>query len=130
MSESNPVGLGNTMRKASTGIKNFQNSMSGTSKFRAGVIRMNTALKATKNDMDAEEPFIEAEIVSDSEKLAKKQNTVPVYSWFVLGVLVAIRVIYQWQRSIFSYSYGYKGIGMQALNPIYEISSAYPELAA
>ena len=31
---------------------------------------------------------------------------------------------------MFSYAYGYKGIGIQAMNPIYEIGMAYPDLAA
>ena len=35
----------------------------------------------------------------------------------------------QWQRSIFSYAYGYTGLGLQAANPIYEISTAYPGLS-
>lgn len=33
------------------------------------------------------------------------------YSWFVLAIILGIRVLYQWQRAIFSYSYGYKGLG-------------------
>lgn len=35
----------------------------------------------------------------------------------------------QWQRSIFSYAYGYTGLGIQAGNPIFEISTAYPNLS-
>ena len=31
---------------------------------------------------------------------------------------------------MFSYAFGYKGIGIQAMNPIYEIGMAYPDLAA
>lgn len=34
------------------------------------------------------------------------------YSWFILAIIVAIRVCFQWQRSIFSYSYGYTGVGV------------------
>lgn len=45
-----------------------------------------------------------------------------------MGIILAIRAVYQWQRSIFSYSYGYTGLGMQANNAIYEMSTAYPAL--
>ena len=34
-----------------------------------------------------------------------------LYSWFVLSIILGIRILYQWQRSIFSYCYGYKGLG-------------------
>ena len=44
--------------------------------------------------------------------------------------MMSIRVAYQWQRAIFSYSFGYTGLGVQAANPMFEISKAYPELTS
>jgi hypothetical protein len=91
---------------------------------------MSTALNATKDDGDAEEVIQEVEgdttQVVATEVKTEEPKKVTTYSWFVLAILVAIRVIYQWQRSIFSYSFGYKGVGLQAFNPIYEIGAAYP----
>ena len=49
-----------------------------------------------------------------------------LYPWMVLGITVLVRVMVQWQRSIFSYAYGFTGTGIQAGNPFYELSSAYP----
>lgn len=46
-----------------------------------------------------------------------------------MALIVAVRIVYQWQRAIFSYCYGYAGTGLQKGNPVYEISSAYPQLA-
>ena len=51
------------------------------------------------------------------------------YSWVVLAILAATRICFQWQRSVFSYSYGYTGIDYQAQNKFYELSTAYPELS-
>ena len=45
------------------------------------------------------------------------------YSWFVLTIILGIRVLYQWQRSIFSYCYGYKGLGEQANNAMFAKSN-------
>jgi hypothetical protein len=44
-------------------------------------------------------------------------------------LIVASSVIMNWGANIFQYTYGYQGIGLQANNPIYEISSSFPELA-
>lgn len=42
-----------------------------------------------------------------------------------------VRVMVQWQRSIFSFAFGYTATGPQLANPkMYELSSAYPQLAA
>lgn len=76
---------------------------------------MSTALNATKDGQEGEEEIIDvtAESVSEVKEEAKTTPAkVGLYSWFVLAVLVTIRVVYQWMRSIFSYSYGYKGIGI------------------
>jgi len=65
------------------------------------------------------------EIVPANEEDPKFSN----YSWVVLAIIVAVRIVYQWYRSIFSYCYGYVGTGLQKGSPIYEISSAYHQLA-
>lgn len=39
-----------------------------------------------------------------------------------------IRVATNWQQKSLGYYYGYKGIGIQANNPIYELSTSFPEL--
>ena len=71
--------------------------------------------------------------VDDSSELeetdTKKDGKLPMYSWLVLCIILAIRICYQWQRSIFSYTYGYKGIGSQMGNSVFEISAAFPELS-
>ena len=99
---------------------------------------MSTALNATKDDMDASKDDMEGEgeviettaVEVKETPVIESPKQVGLYSWFVLGLLLAIRVVYQWHRSVFSYSFGYKGIGIQAMNPIYEIGVAYPDLAA
>mmetsp|Transcript_8363 Transcript_8363/g.13979 ORF Transcript_8363/g.13979 Transcript_8363/m.13979 type:complete len:210 (+) Transcript_8363:758-1387(+) len=48
--------------------------------------------------------------------------------WAVLACTIMIRVMVQWQRSVFSYAYGYTGTGIQAGNAIFEISAAYSQL--
>lgn len=109
----NPGNLGNTIRKAHIGAHRFQRTLGAQHPQRAQFARMSTALNATK---DGEEPEVDPEVTAETEvtvveEKPKEEEKVGLYSWFVLAVLVAIRVIYQWQRSIFSYSYGYKGIG-------------------
>lgn len=41
----------------------------------------------------------------------KNQVKLTNYSWIVLGCICAVRICYQWMRAIFSYSYGYTGVG-------------------
>ena len=77
---------------------------------RAGLqsaVRMSTALNATPEGTNDE---TEADVV---EKTPEKDDPVKLtnYSWIVLGLVVAVRITYQWMRAIFSYSYGYTGIG-------------------
>lgn len=43
--------------------------------------------------------------------------------------MLAIRCTYQWQRSVFSYCYGYTGTGEQLGSAVYELGAAYPELS-
>jgi MFS transporter, Spinster family, sphingosine-1-phosphate transporter len=50
------------------------------------------ALKATKTDMDGEETVAETTALVEGE--APESKGVPNYSWFVLAILVCIRVIY------------------------------------
>lgn len=110
----NPANLGSQIRTASAGVRNFQRALGANP--RAQFARMSTALNATKDDMDADKQDLDV-TAETTESVAKPVVVEPpkevgLYSWFVLAILVSIRVIYQWQRSIFSYSYGYKGIGM------------------
>lgn len=51
-----------------------------------------------------------------------------LYPWFVLLFVVLVRVMVQSQRAIFSFAYGYTGLGVQAGNPNFELATAYPEL--
>ena len=76
-------------------------------------------LSATTNDM--------AETSEVSEE-KEKDGKLPLYSWAVLGIILAVRICYQWQRSIFSYCYGYSGTGDQMGNAIFEIATEYPQL--
>lgn len=48
--------------------------------------------------------------MSTNEPEEKKENKLNKYSWLVLFILVAIRIAYQWQRSVLSYAYGYTGL--------------------
>jgi hypothetical protein len=35
-----------------------------------------------------------------------------IYPWIILSLAFAVRILYQWQRTIFSYAYGYTGTGI------------------
>lgn len=50
------------------------------------------------------------------------------YSYFVLAIVLVCRIMVQWHRKGLNYAYGYTGLGEAANNPIYEISTAYPQL--
>ena len=52
------------------------------------------------------------------------------YAWFCLLVIVLISIGNQWQRYTLAYAYGYKGSGVEAGDPKFEITSAYPDLAS
>lgn len=52
----------------------------------------------------------------------------PLASYFVLGMILLVRIMVQWHRKGLTYAYGYTGLGAAAGNPIFEISSAYPQL--
>lgn len=58
---------------------------------------------AVTGDLEDENKPIEA---------AEEKAKIGSYSWFVMLMILAIRIVYQWQRSIFSYSYGYTGLGI------------------
>lgn len=69
----------------------------------------------------------ESEEVTDEIAIQpKEEEKMGLYPWMVLGITVLVRVMVQWQRSIFSYAYGFTGTGLQAGNPVYELSAAYP----
>lgn len=42
----------------------------------------------------------------------EKEEKFGLYPWLVLGITVLVRVMVQWQRSIFSYAYGFTGTGI------------------
>ena len=47
-------------------------------------------------------------------------------AWLVLAMVIMVRVMVQSQRAIFSFAYGYTGVGAQAGSTVYELGSAYP----
>lgn len=49
--------------------------------------------------------------------------------FFVLLVIMLQRTASQWQRKSLTYAYGFEGIGHQLGNPIFEMTSSYPELS-
>ena len=85
------------------------------------------------NDTDIEvTPNEKAELVKAGETEEKNADGVakfkPVYAYFVLFMALFCRIMVQWHRKGITYAYGYTGLGEFAGNPIYEISSAYPQL--
>jgi len=89
-------------------------------------------MQASNNDVtaetssDKEENLLNKEdgVMTQEEKNAKLFN--PVYSYFVLFVVLAARIMVQWQRKGLNYAYGYTGLGEMRNNPIYEMATAYP----
>jgi hypothetical protein len=76
---------------------------------------------------DDKSDIIDVEAESkDGKKGMPKFNA--AYSYFVLAIVLACRIMVQWQRKGLNYAYGYTGLGEMANNPIYEISTAYPQL--
>lgn len=55
-------------------------------------------------------------------------NRSNLYAFSVLSILTLLRISFLWQRKSFNYIYGYKGDGMNAGNPFYEILSEYPSM--
>jgi len=80
-------------------------------------------LNATNDDM-------EPEIVNDDgeKKVEGKAKFNGAYSYFVLFIVLACRIMVQWHRKGLNYAYGYKGLGDAAGSPLYEVSSAFPQL--
>ena len=64
--------------------------------------------------------------MTQEEKNNKLFN--PTYSYFVLFVVLAARIMVQWQRKGLNYAYGYTGLGEMRNNPMYEMATAYPQL--
>lgn len=83
------------------------------------------------DDVDAD-PEYEERYDFEAAGLEKKEEppkpNFSWYSWVVLAFVVFVRVMVQSQRAIFSFAYGYTGLGAQAGNIAYEISAAYPQL--
>lgn len=91
------------------------------------------ALHAVSANMAESTPERDDDVSDEDEEPMQDpvvQEKMGLYPWLVLGITVLVRVMVQWQRSIFSYAYGFTGTGIQAGNPVYELSTAYPQLAA
>ena len=80
------------------------------------------AQKSTTRGLDSMEGVLNS---ADEEKAGNKMG---LYPWFVLLFVVLVRVMVQSQRAIFSFAYGYTGIGAQAGDPAFELATAYPQL--
>jgi uncharacterized membrane protein (DUF106 family) len=65
-------------------------------------------------------------IMKEDQSEINKKNFNPIYSFFVLFLVLAARIIVQWHRKGLNYAYGYKGLGDAAGNSFYEIATAYP----
>ena len=50
------------------------------------------------------------------------------YKYALLAVISLIKVCTAWQQKSLGFYFGYKGVGYQALNPIYEITTSFPQL--
>lgn len=73
----------------------------------------------------------DGEEIVDVEADKEKDGTAKFnagYSYFVLMIVLCCRIMVQWHRKGLTYAYGYTGLGEAANNPIYEISTAYPQL--
>ena len=85
--------------------------------------------EATDGDKDLAKTIIE----EDLEKV-KKDGPVKLSkfnagsSFFALVVIMMIRVTANWQQKSIGYFYGFKGSGLQANNPAFELATFYPEL--
>lgn len=72
---------------------------------------------------------INATSTEDEELQPKRGRKGKIYMFFVLLVIMLQRTASQWQRKSLTYAYGFEGIGQQLGNPIYEMTSSYPELS-
>ena len=75
-------------------------------------------ISEVQSDSSEIQPTDGAKAISQkgSANIATKAKDITVYSWVILAVLAMTRVAFQCQRSAFSYSYGYSGIGYQFQN--------------
>ena len=90
---------------------------------RGNLVVMNAVNEGTtdiETTDDDKKPIDQAEI--------NRRNFKPGYAFFVLFIVLVCRIMVQWHRKGLTYAYGYTGLGEAANNPIYEISTAYPEL--
>lgn len=69
---------------------------------------------------------------SDDEALVEKPPAAKadLKAWFTLGLVIMIRILMQSQRAFLSFAYGFTGTGIQAGSPIFELSTAYPQLGS
>lgn len=119
---------------ASSNARQFGNNMQYG--FRAGLNQSaargsQLVMQASNNDVTAETSSDKEENLLNKPKTQEEINNElfnPVYSYFVLFVVLAARIMVQWQRKGLNYAYGYTGLGEMRNNPIYEIATAYPQL--
>jgi len=98
---------------------------------RGNLMTMRASLNDTNNETADEIIDVEVEDSSAEAKVEEKKPVFkPVYAYFVLALVLVCRIMVQWHRQSLQYAYGYTGIGLLANNPIYEIGTAYPEMAA
>ena len=57
----------------------------------------------------------------DSESIGQKE-------WTYIALITLVSIAYYWQKFIFTYAYGFHGLGDEAGNPMYEITQNYPLL--
>lgn len=88
--------------------------------------------KNTESDLEIEPSSTADEetkpAVDDEQSKKFYNNRSNILAYAVLGTLLLLRITFQWQRKSFNYIYGFKGDGLQAANPAYEILTAYPAL--
>ena len=88
----------------------------------------NAEVTAETSGDDKAEALIDGSGKIETQEEKNKRLFKPGYAYFVLFLTLMARIMVQWQRKGLNYSYGYTGLGEMANNPIFEISTAYPQL--
>jgi MFS family permease len=65
--------------------------------------------------------------VKPTEKVIDQKDFTP-YAWLVLGILLAVRIAHGVNQASLGYIFGFKGDGLKAGNPFFEMRSAFPSL--
>jgi MFS family permease len=87
-------------------------------------------LMATPKDMSYDLDGDELNVSESDEEIEEEKPKFGIRAWVVLLIAALVRCLVQWQRSVFSFAFGYTGTGAQFGDPFYELSTAYPALAA